>query len=57
MLSGKVVYSDRAINFNLTGPDCKLDDLGTGFEIAEGNILSHSWIANCQTSWRQGGLF
>ena len=42
MLSGKVVYSDRAINFNLTGPDCKLDDLGTGFEIAEGYRIGHS---------------
>ena len=42
MLSGKVVYSDRAINFNLTGPDRKLDDLGTGFEIAEGYRIGHS---------------
>ena len=41
-LLDKAVYSDRAINFNLTGPDCKLDDLGTGFEIAEGYRIGHS---------------
>ena len=48
MLSGKVVYSDRAINFNLTGPDCKLDDLGTGFEIAEGYRIGGMHSSN----WR-----
>ena len=37
--------------------DCKLDDLRTGFEVAEWNLIGHSWVANCQASLRQGGLF
>ena len=34
----------------------KLDDLWTGFEVAEGNMFRHGWVANCQTSWKQGCL-
>ena len=37
--------------------NCKLDDLRTGFEIAEGNMFRHSWIANYQASPQQGSLF
>jgi len=35
----------------------KLDDLWTGFKVAEGYRIGHSWVANCRDSLQQGGLF
>jgi hypothetical protein len=35
----------------------KLDDLRTGFEVAEGYRIGHSFIANNQGSPQQEGLF
>ena len=37
--------------------DCKLDDLGAGFEIAEGYKIRHGPDANIQHAVGQGGLF
>ena len=37
--------------------DCKLDDLRTGFEIAEGYWSGHGPDANIQHPVGQGGLF
>jgi hypothetical protein len=53
MLSGKVVYSDKAhIKHN-----CKLDDLRTGFKVAEGYRIGHVTEVNFHDAVRQGGLF
>ena len=37
--------------------NCKADDLGTGFEIAEGYWIWHGLEANFQINIGQGGLF
>jgi len=37
--------------------NCVLDDLGTGFEIAEGYRIGHGLDANTPHSAGQGGLF
>jgi len=37
--------------------NCKADDLGTGFEIAEGYWIWHGLEANFQIAIGQGGLF
>ena len=37
--------------------NCKLDDFGTGFEVAEGYRIGHVTEVNFQDSVRQGGLF
>ena len=37
--------------------NCKLDNLRTGFEVAEWNSISHSWGAYSRIDFRQSGLF
>ena len=37
--------------------NCKLDDLWTGFEVAEGYRIGHVTEVNFQDAVRQGGLF
>ena len=35
----------------------KLDDLWTGFEVAKGYRIGHSWVAKCSVNFWQGCLF
>ena len=47
----------EAIRFALTVPDCKLDDLWTGFEVAERYRIGNVTEVNFQDAVGQGGLF